>query len=48
MLTLATMLFVVAFVEGARGTLPPGMGVLLLTLAMLATVAALLHLLAQV
>ena len=47
-LTLATMLFVVVFVEATRGTLTPRMGVLLLTLAVLAVVAVLLRLLARV
>ena len=46
-LTLATMLFVVVSVEGTRGTLTPRMGVPLLTLAMLAAVAALLHVVAR-
>jgi hypothetical protein len=47
-LTLATMLFVVVFVEETRGTLTPRMGVLLLTLATLAALAALLHLVTRV
>ena len=47
-LTLATMLFVVVFVEETKGTLTPRMGVLLLTLAMLATLAVILHLMARV
>jgi hypothetical protein len=47
-LTLATMLFVVVFVEATRGTLTARMGVLLLTLATLAALAVLLHVLARV
>ena len=47
-LLVATALVVVVIVEGTKGTLTSRVGVLLLTLAMLATVAALLHLLAQV
>ena len=47
-LTLATMLLAVVIVEEGKGTLTPLMGVLLLTLAMLAVFAVLLHLLAQV
>ena len=46
-LTLATMLFAVVFVEGTRGTLAPRMGVFLLTLAMLAAVAAFLRMAAR-
>ena len=39
----ATFLVLGVMVEGGRGTLPPRMGVLLLTLALLAVFAALLH-----
>jgi hypothetical protein len=47
-LTLATMLLAVVIVEEAKGTLTPLTGVLLLTLAVLAVFAVLLHLLARV
>jgi hypothetical protein len=40
-------LAVVVVVEGRKGTLTPRMGVLLLTLAMLAVGAALLHVVAR-
>ena len=46
-LTLATMLFVVVFVDDAKGTLTPLMGTLFLALATLAALAALLHLVTQ-
>ncbi len=44
---LAVVLAVAVFVVGTRGTLTPRVGVLLLTLAMLAAVVALLHMLAR-
>ncbi len=44
----AALLVVVVFAQARNGALSTGAGVLLLTLAMLATVAALLHLLARV
>ena len=43
----ATLLAAVVFVEGTKGTLTSRVGVLLLTLAMLAAVAVLLHMLAR-
>ncbi len=46
-LVAATILAVVVFMEGRKGTLTSRAGVLLLTLAMLAVVAALLHMLAR-
>ena len=46
-LVLATILAVAVFMEGRRGTLTSRAGVLLLTLAMVAAVAALLHMLAR-
>ncbi len=46
-LVAATLLAVVVFMEGRKGTLTSRAGVLLLTLAMLAVVAALLHMLAR-
>ncbi len=42
----AAILAVVVFAEGRDGTLTPRVGVLLLTLAMLAAVAALVHMFA--
>ena len=42
-LVAATLLAVVVFMEGRNGTLTSRAGVLLLTLAMLAAVAALVH-----
>ena len=46
-LVAATLLAVAVFMEGRKGTLTSRAGVLLLTLAMLAVVAALLHMLAR-
>jgi uncharacterized membrane protein len=46
-LVLAVVLVIAVFVEGTRGTLTPWVGVLLLTFAMLAVAAALLHILAR-
>ena len=46
-LAVAMLLAVVVFVEGRNGTLTVPVGVLLLILAMLAAVAALLHMLAR-
>jgi hypothetical protein len=46
-LVAAALLVLAVFVQGGRGTLTPRAGVLLLTLAMLAVVAALLHMLAR-
>ncbi len=46
-LAVATLLAVVVFVEGRKGTLAVPVGVLLLTLAMLAVVAALMHLMVR-
>ena len=46
-LVAATLLTVAVFVEGDRGTLTVRAGVLLLILAMLAVVAALLHMVAR-
>ena len=43
----ATILGLAAFVTGAKGTIAVPMSLLLLILAMLATVAALLHMLAR-
>ncbi len=48
MLGAAALLAAVVFARARNGALSAGAGVLLLTLAMLATVAALLHLLARV
>ncbi len=44
-LVAAALLVLAVFVQGGRGTLTPRAGVLLLTVAMLAVVAALLHML---
>ena len=46
-LVLAVVLVVAVFVKGTRGTLTSRVGVLLLTLAMLAVVAALVHLMVR-
>ena len=46
-LVLAAVLVVAVFVKGSRGTITTRTGVLLLTSAMLAAVAALLHMLAR-
>ena len=46
-LVLAVVLVITVFVEGTRVTLTPWVGVLLLTFAMLAVAAALLHILAR-
>ncbi len=46
-LAVAAVLAVVVFVEGRNGTIAVPVGVLLLTLAMLAVAAALLHILAR-
>ncbi len=46
-LVAAAGLVVAVFVEGGRGTITTQSGVLLLTLAMLAVVAALLHMAAR-
>ena len=45
-LVAAVILAVMVFVEGTKGTLIPRVGVFLLTLAMLAVLAALLHMVA--
>jgi hypothetical protein len=45
-LAVATLLAVVVFVEGRKGVITVPVGVLLLTLAMLAAVAALVHVVA--
>ena len=42
-LVVAAVLFVVVFMEGTKGALAPTVGVLLLSLAMLAAVAAFAH-----
>ena len=42
-LLVATILVVAVFVEGRKGAIPAPIGMLLLTLAMVAAVAALLH-----
>ena len=46
-LVAATLLTVMVFVEGRKGTLALPVGVLLLTVAMLAAVAALVHMVAR-
>ena len=46
-LVVAAVLFVVVFREGAKGALTPLVGVFLLSLAMLAAIAAFLHMVAQ-
>jgi hypothetical protein len=46
-LAMAALLGVMVFVEGAKGTLTSRAGVLLLALAMLAVVAALVHMLSR-
>ena len=47
MLAAATLLTAAVFVQGRNGTLVPGVSLVLLTLVMLATAAALLHMLAR-
>ncbi len=46
-LVAAALLVLAVFVQGGRGILAPRVGVLLLTLAMMAAVAALVHVLAR-
>ena len=46
-LAAAVLLAAAVFVQGKNGTLGPGAGLVLLTLVMLATAAALLHMLVR-